>query len=260
MITVALAAGYATRLYPLTENFPKPLLEVAGSSILDRLLADFDSFPEVTRHVVISNHRYIGRFEEWLRGANYAKPIELLDDGTTDNDHRLGAVCDIQFAIERLSLDDDLLVYAGDNLLDFSLRGFADSFHRHNATSILCYHEPDEQALRKTGVLSLGEDFRVLEMLEKPKNPPSHWAVPPFYIYARRDLPQVKRAIELGAHTDSPGGFIAYLAGVSPVYAWPMPGKRYDVGTLENYEQVCELFAQRRGGLRSPARNGGRHP
>jgi glucose-1-phosphate thymidylyltransferase len=122
MISVSLAAGYATRLYPLTENFPKPLLEVGGTPILERLLTDIDGIDEVTRHVVISNHKFIGHFENWRAATRVQKPVFLLDDGSTANDNRLGAVRDVLLAIESLSLDDDLLVIAGDNCLDSRFR------------------------------------------------------------------------------------------------------------------------------------------
>ena len=121
MKCLILAAGYATRLYPLTENFPKPLLEVAGKSILDWLIDDMEKTGLVDEYIVISNHKFAYIFEEW---AAKSDKIRVLDDGTTSNDNRLGAVRDIQFAIDQLQLDDDLLVMAGDNLLDFSLEGF----------------------------------------------------------------------------------------------------------------------------------------
>ncbi|MBO5162622.1 MAG: NTP transferase domain-containing protein, partial [Lachnospiraceae bacterium] len=120
MKCVVLAAGYATRLYPLTENFPKPLLPVGGKPILNWLLDDIDILPEIDGHVIISNHKFISYFTKWKEEQNLKNPITILDDGSLDNDHRLGAVRDIQFAIETLKLEDDLLVIAGDNVLDFS--------------------------------------------------------------------------------------------------------------------------------------------
>ncbi|NLG24885.1 MAG: NTP transferase domain-containing protein [Clostridiales bacterium] len=245
MISLVLAAGYATRLYPLTENFPKPLLKVAGRTILDRLLADVDALPEVSRHVIVTNRRFIGHFKDWQAAARYQKPIELLDDGTESNDTRLGAIRDVQLAIDCLALDDDLLVMAGDNLLDFSLSGLTAFARKKDATSILCYREPDIRRRRRAGVIVPGDDFRVLSMVEKPENPPSEWTVPPFYVYSRRDLPQVAASLRLGVPCDAPGSFIAWLCGRSQVFAWPMPGRRYDVGTLDDYREICALFERR---------------
>ena len=121
MKSIVLAAGYATRLYPLTENFPKPLLEVAGKSILDHLLDDIDTISGIDEHIIISNHKFLHHFEEWKKNCKLKNPVTIIDDGSMTNETRLGAVCDIQFAIETLNLDDDLLIVAGDNLLDFSL-------------------------------------------------------------------------------------------------------------------------------------------
>ena len=124
MKCLILAAGYATRLYPLTENFPKPLLKVGEKTILDWLVDDLDSAGVIDGYVVISNHKYASHFERWAEGK--PQRISVVDDGTESNETRLGAVRDIQFAMEQLGLDDDLLVIAGDNVLDFSLTKFLD--------------------------------------------------------------------------------------------------------------------------------------
>lgn len=122
MKCLILAAGYATRLYPLTENFPKPLLKVGDKTILDWLLDDIELSGEIDEYVVISNHKYAHHFDDWAKTKPYK--ITVVDDGTSTNETRLGAVKDVQFAIEKLKLDSDLLVIAGDNLLDFSLNSF----------------------------------------------------------------------------------------------------------------------------------------
>lgn len=242
MISVILAAGYATRMYPLTEHFPKPLLPVAGKPILSRLLNDIDRIPEISRHVVISNHRFIEHFEAWKSELLLTKPVELLNDGSTENGNRLGAVKDVQFAIDAFGLNDDLLVLAGDNLLTFSLQSLADACHRTGHTTVFCYEEPDTNALKRSGVLVKDADGRILQMLEKPVDPPSHWAVPPFYAYAKKDLPLVKKGIESGIPTDAPGSFIAWLCRQVLVYAILMPGKRIDVGDLASYNRIKDQF------------------
>ena len=127
MIDVVLAAGYATRMYPLTENFPKPLLEIKGKAILDHLLEDIDAIDDVTAHVVVTNHKFIGFFREWKKNSRLKKPITIIDDGSVDNEHRLGAVKDLILAIGD-DVQNDYLVVAADNLLDFSLKGFVDFF------------------------------------------------------------------------------------------------------------------------------------
>lgn len=242
MKCLILAAGYATRLYPLTENFPKPLLEVGGKPILDWLIDDMAQTGLVDEYIVISNHKFAHIFEEWA-AKNDKVVIRVLDDGTTCNENRLGAVRDIQFAIEELQLDDDLLVMAGDNLLDFSLGDFVRYASEKKATCMMRYYEADEARLHKCGVVEVDADDRVLSMEEKPAEPKSHWCAPAFYCYTKDDSRLIKEGIESGCGIDAPGSFIAWLAARSKVYAWEMPGKRYDIGNLASYEEVKHIFA-----------------
>jgi len=240
-----LAAGYATRLYPLTENFPKPLLEVAGKPILDWLIDDMTQSGLVDEFIVISNHKFAHIFEDWA-AKHTQLSIKVIDDGTNSNEARLGAVKDIQFAIERLQLDDNLLVMAGDNLLDFSLADFIRYAIGKQATCIMRYYEANEVRLHKSGVAEVAADDRVLSFVEKPAEPRSHWCVPAFYYYIREDSHKIQQAIDNGCGTDAPGSFISWLCGHTNVYAWEMPGQRYDIGNLESYEQVKRVFEEKR--------------
>lgn len=240
MKCVILAAGYATRLYPLTENFPKPLLKVQDKTILDWLLADIDSAGCVDQYIVISNHKFAQHFREWAEG--HKLPITVVDDGTESNETRLGAVRDIQFAIDELGIKDDLLVIAGDNLLDFSLTGFINYAREKGTSCIMRYYEPDMNKLHKTGVAEIDENGLIIRMEEKPAEPKSHWCTPPFYFYKAADVPLVKKGIESGCGVDAPGSFMAWLAAQTPVYTYEMPGKRYDIGNLESYQKVQETY------------------
>ena len=235
-----LAAGYATRLYPLTENYPKPLLDVAGRSILDRLIDDLDATGRIDGYAVVTNHKFAGHFAEWA--AAYEGRVAVVDDGTSTNETRLGAVRDIKYAVEALGLDDDLLVLAGDNLLSFSLASFLDYAAAKGTSCIMRYHEPSVRRLRKSGVVKIARDGRVLSMEEKPLVPQSHWCCPPFYIYKKADLARLDEALAAGCGVDAPGSLAAWIASVSPVYAMKMPGSRYDIGTLDSYRAVCALF------------------
>ena len=239
MKCIILAAGYATRLYPLTENFPKPLLEVQGKAILDWLIEDIDMSKEVDEYIVISNHKFYEHFASWAKDR---KNITVVDDGTSTNETRLGAVCDIQFAIEKLNLDDDMLVIAGDNLLDFSLCKFIEYAKKKNTSCIMRYYEPEFKKLLKCGVVTIDENDKILEMTEKSPTPATHWCCPPFYYYTKEDVRLVKKGIEAGCGTDAPGSYIAWLSGVTPVHAFEMPGKRYDIGNLESYEKVQKEY------------------
>lgn len=233
MKCLILAAGYATRLYPLTENFPKPLLEVKGKTILDWLVDDLAQSGLIDGFVVISNHRFYPHFAAWAE----KKPmtIQVLDDGTSSNETRLGAVKDIQFAIDTLGLDDDMLVIAGDNLLDFSLTKFAAYAKEKGTACVMRYYHPDKEKLKKFGVVCVDENDRITHMVEKPPVPPSHWCCTPFYYYTAEDARLVKTGIEAGCGTDAPGSFISWLSTQRPVHAMEMPGKRYDIGDMATY-------------------------
>ena len=240
MKTIVLAAGYATRLYPLTENFPKPLLKIGNNTILGRLLDDIDTIPEVTEHIIVTNGKFASIFEEWAKKRSRTR---VLSDQTFTNETRLGAVRDLILAIDTCRLDEDLLVVAADNILDFSFRGFVEAFKEKGTSMIMCHHEPEIYKLQRTGVIEVDSDFRVLQMQEKPEVPVSHWAVPPFYIYRREDLPLIKGAITDGCGFDAPGNLAHYLVDRTTIHAWPMPGGRFDIGSLDTYEEAKVKYA-----------------
>lgn len=236
MKCLILAAGYATRLYPLTKNFPKPLLKVGEKTILDRLICDIDSSCEVDEYIVISNHKFAGHFEEWAKESPYK--ITVVDDKTETNETRLGAVCDIAYAIDSLSLDCDMLVIAGDNLLDFSLTKFISYAKEKNASCVMRYFEPSEKKLQKCGVLTVDENDLVTDMTEKSPTPATNWCCPPFYYYTKADAKRINEGIASGCGTDAPGSYIAWLCKRTRLYAMEMPGSRYDIGDIESYEKV----------------------
>lgn len=240
MKCLILAAGYATRLYPLTENFPKPLLKVGDKTILDWLIDDIDGARLVDEYIVISNHKFAQHFSDWAaaKNASQGTRITVVDDGTSTNETRLGAVCDVQYAIDKLGLDDDMLVIAGDNVLDFSLQKFVRYAVEKQTSCIMRYYEPSEARLHKCGVVTIDENDAITSMEEKPAEPKSHWCCPPFYFYSRENAKWVRRATDSGCGTDAPGSFIAWLASQTTVHAMEMPGRRYDIGNLESYEQV----------------------
>lgn len=236
MKCIILAAGYATRLYPLTENFPKPLLDVGGKNILDWLISDIDASGSVDEYIVVSNHKFAHHFDEWATQRPWN--IKVLDDGTSSNETRLGAVMDIQFAIEKMNLNSDLLVIAGDNVLEFSLQIFIHYAEMKKTSCVMRYYEAEEKRLQKSGVISLGEDDIITSMVEKPQKPASNWCCPPFYYYTRNDAALVKEGISAGCGTDAPGSYVAWLCSRVKVHAMEMPGRRFDVGNLESYRKI----------------------
>ncbi|MBQ9176285.1 MAG: nucleotidyltransferase family protein [Bacteroidaceae bacterium] len=240
MKCLILAAGYATRLYPITQNFPKPLLDVNGKTILDWLVDDIDTAGCVDEYVVISNHRFAQHFEQWA--AQKPQKITVVDDGTSTNETRLGAVCDIQFAIDQLHLDDDMLVIAGDNVLDFSMTRFIDYAREKQTSCVMRFYVEDLKTLQKSGVLSIDDSDRITSMVEKPAEPESNWCCPPFYYYTRADARLVRAGIEAGCGTDAPGSYIAWLCTQTAVHAMQMPGQRYDIGDVASYEEVKQTY------------------
>ena len=235
MKCLILAAGYATRMYPLTENFPKPLLEVGGKPILDWLVDDLS--PVIDQFVVISNHKYAEHFKNWAEG----KPAVVIDDGTSTNETRLGAVKDIAYAVEELNIQDDLLVIAGDNVLDFSLCDFVDYARKAGTSCTMRYWEDDPAKLRRAGV-SETDGEKLIGFEEKPQNPRSNWCTPPFYYYTAADVRKIQGAIADGCETDAPGSMVAWMCKKSPMHTMIMPGKRYDIGNLENYETIRTTY------------------
>ena len=244
MKTIVIAAGYATRLGELTRNFPKPLLQIGSSTILGRMLDDIDRIPEIDGHIIVTNHKFAAIFEQWKAGLHYTKPVTIIDDGTSTNETRLGAVCDLLLAIDRLKLDDDLLVVAADNILEFSFQGFVDFARAKGTSCIMCHEQPSIEKLQRTGVIEIDDQMRVLNMEEKPQVPRSHWAVPPFYIYLRKDLDLVRHSVENGCGRDAPGNLAHYMAEHTTLHAWPMPGERFDIGSLDTYEEAKIKYAE----------------
>ena len=238
MKCILLAAGYATRLYPLTENFPKPLLKVGEKTILDWLMDDVKDL--VDEFVVISNHRFAGRFRAWADG--HTLPITVVDDGTSTNETRLGAVKDIQFAVEQLGIDEDVLVLAGDNVLDFSLAPFVRFAQQNGCSCVMCYEENELAKQQRTAIITVDGEDTITSYEEKPREPRSSLAVPPFYFYRARDVKRIPEALEAGCGYDAPGSFAAWLSARTPMKAWRMPGSRYDIGNLESYERIRATY------------------
>ena len=257
MKNIVIAAGYATRLGELTKNFPKPLLKIGEKSILGRMLEDIDSIPEIDEHIIVTNHKFAPIFEKWKdenevlgdgEKSGIRKPITIIDDGTSTNDTRLGAVRDLQFAIEKVNVNDDMLVVAADNLLFFSFKGFVDFAKQKGTPCIMCHKQPSKDKLQRTGVVVLDENYKVLNMEEKPQEPKSTWAVPPFYIYKKENIDMIMHAIENGCGYDAPGNLAHYMVDNVEMHAWPMAGTgenlRFDIGSLDTYKEACEKYGK----------------
>lgn len=233
MKCIIVAAGYATRLYPLTENFPKPLLEVQGKPILDWLIEDIEY--DIEEFVVVTNHKFYQHFLNWAKD----KKVRVIDDGTSTNETRLGAVKDIELAAK--DIDTDCLVMAGDNILDFSLEGFIEYAKKKDTSCVMCHEENSIKALQKTAVITTDENDLITSYEEKPVEPKGNLAVPPFYFYKANDLKRISEALEEGCAYDAPGSFAAWLSHKTNMHAYKMPGRRYDIGDLNSYKQANEI-------------------
>jgi len=237
-----LVAGYATRLFPLTENQPKALLEIGGKPILDYVLGQVNSIDEIDEIVVISNDKFFPHFCEWAEAKVNPKPIIVLNDNTFDDATKLGAIGDIDYAIDNAGIKDDLMILAGDNLFTFKLVDFYNFFVQHQKDCIAVHRVDEKSELQRMGVAQLDENDRVIDMEEKPKDPKSNTAVDPFYIYKESTLPLIKKYLAEGNNPDAPGNFPSWLYKQQDVLAHWIDGISIDIGTVANYNHVNENF------------------
>jgi len=240
---VILAAGYAVRLLPLTENFPKALLEVGGRTLLDHLVDQLATVEDLDELVLVSNARYYAHFASWCESHTGPPAVRLLNDGSDTPESRLGAVGDLRFAIDTAQLDDDLIVLAADNLLRFSLADFAAQLHKRRAVYVCARWNPDGADSNRRAHALFDDDHRLTRFVEKPASPISPWSVPPLYLYPRETLRWVRRYLESGGNPDAPGHLIEWLYTRHPVYVWKTKGSVLDVGDLQSLERARQEFA-----------------
>lgn len=243
MKAILLGAGYATRLYPLTKDKAKPLLEVAGKTITDHIVEKIVQVPEVDEIIIVTNDKFAHQFEEWVDQANYDMQFTVVNDGTLTNETRLGAIGDIQFVIDQLNIQDDLLILAGDNLFEFSLADFVSFAKEHDSDALAMYYEANLDQLKRNGTATFDENQTVIDFIEKPENPTYHHCVPTFYVLKESTLPLIQAYLDEGNNPDAPGNFIPYLIQQNDVKAFVFEGKRYDIGTIDSYHKVQEIFS-----------------
>ena len=208
--------------------------------ILDWLIGDAERSGLIDEYIVISNHRFAEQFRIWAAGK--PERISILDDGTESNETRLGAVRDLQMAAERMDPREDALVLAGDNVLEFSLAPFIRFGRESGCGCVMCYEEPELERQRRTAIIQTAADGTILDYEEKPREPKTNLAVPPFYYYRAQDLRRIDEALAAGCGYDAPGSFAVWLSGMTDMHAWMMPGGRYDIGDMRSYEAVKEIY------------------
>jgi len=241
---IVLAAGYATRLYPLTLDTPKPLLEVGGRPILERLLGQLEEIPSLERVYVVTNAKFAPHFREFAAAWEGGLELEVVDDGTESDETKLGAIGDLELVISSRDLDDDLLVSAGDSIFDGArLEDFARLGLEKEAPVEAVFDVGDLEAVKRYSVITADEDGRVVAFQEKPDEPESTLAGIALYFYPRSTLPLIGRYLAEGNNPDQPGRLVEWLHTRTPVYVWPVPGRWYDIGSPETLEQADRELA-----------------
>ena len=247
MKAILLAAGYATRLYPLTKDTPKPLLPVAGKPTIEHILSHVLPMEEIDTIYIITNDKFYAQFVEWKSDFERKHPTDrkiiLMNDGTTANEGRLGSIGDLEFVISKTGLDDDLLMIAGDSLFDFELDGLIGYFHEKKGCVLCAYRTTDTKTLRRRGVIKIDETSRVIDFDEKPERPESDIAVPAIHIYRRECVKLFRQYLSEGNNPDAPGYFVEWLYQREPLYAYFFTGNCYDIGNAESYSEVNRIFS-----------------
>ena len=247
MNVLILAAGYATRLYPLTLNRPKPLLEVAGKPMIEWVLDNFSAIPDLETVYVVTNHKFVEAFESWAEDYRKRRPGfegRIVDDGSTSDADKLGAIGDIHFVLNREQLfGSDLIVVAGDNLFSEPVTGFAEGGARAPAT-VGIYDVGDLALAQKYNSISVDESGRVDYFEEKPEAPRGTLSAIALYYYRRDTLPLINAYVEEGNNPDQPGRLIQWLHQRVETRVWKVPGLWFDIGGRESLEEADRIFAQ----------------
>jgi len=249
MKAILLAAGYATRLYPLTLTQPKPLLPVAGQPMIEHVLDHLAPIDDLHSVCVVTNDKFAGHFQQWADGyhANKARQMDftIVNDKSTDDTNKLGAIGDLHLVLTRENIDDDIIVVAGDNLFSQSLEDFGRFARAKNAPVLGVYDVGNLEEIKKYNSITLDKDGRITHFEEKPKNPVSTLTGIALYFYPRWSLPFIKQYVTEGNNPDQPGRLVQWLFPRTPVYTWPVPGLWFDIGSKEALEEANRVFAKK---------------
>ncbi len=242
MKCLILAAGYGTRLYPLTEKKPKPLLEVGSRPMIEHIIKKVEKLDRIDEIFIVHNEKFSKNFEQWAGSFCSIKKITLLNDGSTGDSDKLGAIGDMLFDVEEAGVDQDMMVIAGDNLFGWELEPFISFFDRKGTCAAL-YRVPDMELIKKYSVVELDDESRIVSFEEKPSRPATDMAAICLYLFAREKLPMLEQYINEGRNPDAPGHFIKYLSARDAVYGMPFEGNWLDIGDFKSLEQARGLFS-----------------
>lgn len=249
MKLIILAAGYATRLYPLTLNQPKPLLPVAGKPMLEHVVDHVTGIQEIDHAYVVTNEKFVSHFENWAR--SYTRPnlhfdFTIVNDHSTDDSNKLGAIGDLHLVLTKFAVDDDILVIGGDNLFSNDLDDFGDFCKQKNAPVTGVYDVGDLEAIKKYNAIEIENDHRITFFEEKPPNPKSTLTGIALYFYPRSTLSLIQQYIAEGNNPDQPGRLVQWMYSRTPFYVWKVPGLWYDVGSIETLDEANRVFGELR--------------
>ncbi len=247
MKALILAAGYATRLYPLTLTQPKPLLPVAGRPMIEYVLDNLAPVGGIDRVYVVTNAKFAGHFSRWsddYRARHPGYEFTVVNDGSTDDSNKLGAIGDLHLVLEKEKVDDDLIVVAGDNLFNQPLAGFGETCRARQAPVLGIYDVGSMDLARKYSNVQLDESGRILSFVEKPPQPSSTLAGIALYYYPRQVLPLIRQYVAEGNNPDQPGRLVQWMCQRTPFYTWQVPGLWYDIGSKETLEGANRIYAK----------------
>ena len=246
MKAVFLCAGYGTRLYPLTEDCPKPLLDIADEALLTHLVRKLESLSSLEEVVIVSNDRFYPHFSQWREKLNFAKPVQIINDGTRDAEHRLGAIQDLKLGLQTGKKDADALVIAGDNLFDSDFSRFTSfSESKRPAPCVGVYDVRDRVLAQKYGLIKTDSSGKISAFFEKPKDPPTTLASMGIYYLPQETLNLVDEYLEANRNPDAPGYYISWLCQKVSVFAYPFEGTWFDIGDLSSYQKADQYFRTR---------------
>jgi len=247
MKVIILAAGYATRLYPLTLTQPKPLLPVAGKPMVEYVLDNLAPIGGIDRVYVVTNAKFAGHFQKWsdhYRATKSKMNFTIVNDGSTDDSNKLGAIGDIHYVIEKEKVDDDIIIVAGDNLFSDKLGDFGKFIREKNAPVLALYDVGNLEEIKKYNSISVDGQGRITFFEEKPKNPQSTLTGIALYFYPRSTIPLIRQYIAGGNNPDQPGRLVQWLYTRTAVYTWRVPGLWFDIGSKETLEEANKIFAK----------------
>ena len=238
---ILLSAGYATRLYPLTKDQPKALLPLGTGVILDEVIRSLDEVKDLRKRILVTNSRFAGLFQQWQkrRGSD----VQVLDDGTSTAETRLGAIRDLELARRETDPGDDLLVLGTDNLFRWSLRDFVSAAQSHHPSpSVALWNAPSKASATEFGVAVRDRTSRITAFVEKSPTPPSTEVAMAIYYFPAAMCGRIQAFIDGGGNTDAPGYFLEWLVRRGAVFGVLMPGAWYDIGSLESYQAVVKAW------------------